>query len=102
MKGVSDFSIKITQHIGTPISLILHTLFFIGIFGLRVFGIKIDDIMLVLTTIVSLEAIYLSILIQLTVNRQTIKLTEVQKDIAEVQKDIEEVQDTVNEDNNNM
>lgn len=60
--------------------------------------------MLVLTTIVSLEAIYLSIFIQMSVNRQARRLREVSRDIEEIsedvegiQKDVEEIQEDVEE-----
>ena len=64
-------SVQLTQWVGTPLSIILHTLFFIGIFALSLFGWTLDKILLVLTTAVSLEAIYLAIFIQMTVNRQS-------------------------------
>ena len=83
-------SFKLTGWIGTPISLILHTLFFIGIFALRRFGVTTDYILLILTTAVSLEAIYLSIFIQMTVNRNTESLEEVEEDIEDIQEDVTE------------
>lgn len=83
-------SFKLTGWIGTPISLILHTMFFIGIFTLRYFGVTTDYILLILTTAVSLEAIYLSIFIQMTVNRNTESLEEVEEDIEDIQEDVTE------------
>lgn len=83
-------SFKLTEWIGTPVSLIIHTLFFIGIFALRGIGITTDYILLVLTTAVSLEAIYLSIFIQMTVNRNTESLEEVEEDIEDIQEDVTE------------
>lgn len=46
--------------------------------------------MLILTTAVSLEAIYLAIFIQMTVNRTSESLEEVEEDIEDLQEDIEE------------
>ena len=70
---------------------------FIGIFSLRLFGFSSSDILLVLTTIVSLEAIYLSIFIQMTVNKHAEELEEVSEDIEEIQEDVDEIQKDVDE-----
>src|SRR4029077_14099946 len=56
-----------------------------------------DKMLLVLTTIVSLEAIYLSIFIQMTINYTTKELEEVGDDIEEMQEDIGEIQEDVDE-----
>lgn len=92
-----NFSKRITRWIGSPQSIILHTIFFIGIFSLRFFGVTSSDILLVLTTIVSLEAIYLAIFIQMTVNKHAEELEEVSEDIEEIQEDVEEIQEDVEE-----
>lgn len=86
-----------TTHIGSLPSLVIHSFFFIGIFGLQWFGVSFNQIMLVLTTVVSLEAIYLSIFIQMTVNRQAHQIAEVSEDIDEIQEDVEEIQEDVDE-----
>ncbi len=96
-KKFEDFSRKITRWIGSPESILLHTMFFVGIFSLRFFGVAVTDILLILTTIVSLEAIYLSIFIQMTVNRHTEELEEVSEDIEEIQEDVDEIQEDVEE-----
>ena len=90
-KELQKLSKKITKWIGSIQSIVVHTAFFILIFILRLFGASITDVLLILTTIVSLEAIYLSIFIQMTVNSYDKKLTEVSKDIEEIQEDIEEI-----------
>lgn len=86
-----------TNYIGSLTSLVLHTLFFIAIFGLQWFGLSFDKIMLILTTVVSLEAIYLSIFIQMTVNRQTRQIEEVSEDIDDIQENVEEIQEDAKE-----
>lgn len=96
-KPREDASVVLTQFIGTPISLLVHSLFFVGCFVLMFLGYEPDRIMLVLTTIVSLEAIYLSILIQMTVNRNIESLKEVEEDIDEIQEDVEELTEDVAE-----
>ncbi len=84
---LEKISFRLTDWIGTPVSLIIHTLLFFGIFALRYFGVTTDYILLILTTAVSLEAIYLSIFIQMTVNRNTESLEEVEEDIEDIQEE---------------
>jgi low affinity Fe/Cu permease len=96
-KKFEDFSKKLTSWIGSSQSIIVHTIFFIGIFSLRFFGVHSADVLLILTTIVSLEAIYLSIFIQMTVNKHSEELEEVSEDIEEIQKDVDEIQGDVDE-----
>ncbi len=96
-KKFEEFSKKLTRFIGSPASIALHTIFFIGIFSLRFFGVAVADILLILTTIVSLEAIYLSIFIQMTVNQHSKELEEVSEDIEEIQEDVDEIQKDVEE-----
>lgn len=96
-KTGAKFSKKITQWIGSPQSLLVHTIFFMGIFALRVFGVSSSDVLLILTTILSIEAIYLAIFIQITVNQHADDLQEVSEDIEEIEKDIDEIQEDVEE-----
>lgn len=96
-KTLETISIKATSWIGSPPSLVLHTTFFVGIFILGLFGFAFDKILLILTTVVSLEAIYLSIFIQMTINRNTRRLNEVRKDIDDIQENIEDIQENVEE-----
>lgn len=91
MKNLEKNSEKLTNWIGTPSSIIVHTILFIGIFSLKLFGFTIDNILLVLTTAVSLEAIYLAIFIQMSVNRTTKSLTGVEKDIDNIQIGVREI-----------
>ncbi|MFZ2150164.1 MAG: hypothetical protein WAV15_03320 [Minisyncoccia bacterium] len=94
-KKFENFSKKLTRWIGSPQSIIVHTVFFIGMFSLRLFGTSSSDVLLILTTVVSLEAIYLSIFIQMTVNQHAEELEEVSEDIEEIQKDVDEIQEDV-------
>lgn len=91
------FSDKCTSWIGSPTSLVVHSLLFIAFFVVGFVGVPWNDILLVLTTIVSLEAIYLAIFIQISVNRNTQSLLEVEEDIDEIQEDIDEIQEDVDE-----
>lgn len=88
----------ITAWVGSTASLILHTLIFIGFFASVWVGIiALETMLLILTTIVSLEAIYLAIFIQMTVNMNTESLREVEEDIDEIQEDVEEIGEDIDE-----
>ncbi len=86
-----------TRWIGSTKSLIAHSILFIFFFSLILFGIQADTVMLILTTIVSLEAIYLSIFIQMSVNDHSYRLEEVSEDIEDIQEDMGEIQKDVEE-----
>jgi peptidoglycan hydrolase CwlO-like protein len=88
---------KVTKWIGSAGSLVVHTLLFSMCFVSIILGADFDRVMLVLTTVVSLEAIYLSIFIQMTINRHTKELEEVSEDIEEIQVDVGEIQKDVDE-----
>ncbi len=89
---------KITSWVGSVPSLLVHTCVFAGFFVFAFEGYLDWDLMfLILTTIVSLEAIYLAIFIQMTVNRQSKEIQEVSEDIEEIQEDIDEIQEDVDE-----
>ena len=85
-----------TAWVGSPGSVLLHTAFFIAAFLVASLGFaEWDMVLLVLTTLVSLEAIYLAIFIQMSVNRQSKELEEVSEDIDEIQEDVEEISEDV-------
>ncbi len=86
-----------TKWIGSTTSLVTHTALFAIAFIVPVFGIAFDRVLLVLTTIVSLEAIYLSIFIQMSVNKNTQDIEIIQEDVEEIQEDVEEIEKDVDE-----
>ena len=89
---------KIISWTGSVFSLIVHTLIFASVFLLSIMGyVSWNTMLLVLTTVVSLEAIYLAIFIQMTVNRQAVELAEVGEDVESIQEDIEEISQDVDE-----
>lgn len=89
---------SLTRWIGSPQSVAVHTLAFIASFAAVWLGeLSFDRMLLVLTTVVSLEAIYLAIFIQMTVNRTTESLSEVEQDIGEIQEDVGEIQEDIDE-----
>ncbi|MBP6884258.1 MAG: DUF1003 domain-containing protein [Candidatus Pacebacteria bacterium] len=90
-------SFRATRWVGSPASLVVHTILFILSFLTYFLGADINKILLVLTTIISMEAIYISILIQLTVNRHTKQLREVSKDVEDIQENVEDIQEDVEE-----
>ena len=95
VNNVERISIRVTKWIGTPWSIIIHTFLFGFIFSLKFFGVRIEDILLILTTAVSLEAIYLAIFIQMTVNRNTAALEAVEDDLEDIQEDVEDLGEDV-------
>ncbi|OGC84427.1 hypothetical protein A3F55_00415 [Candidatus Adlerbacteria bacterium RIFCSPHIGHO2_12_FULL_53_18] len=89
---------SVTRWIGSVESIAVHTILFVVSFGAVWAGVlNFDRMLLILTTVVSLEAIYLAIFIQLTVNQTTESLEEVEQDIDEIQEDIDELQEDVEE-----
>jgi peptidoglycan hydrolase CwlO-like protein len=88
-KQLESLAIRATQAIGTPISIVIHTIIF-ALFTLALWtGLDFDKTLLVWNTSVSLEAIYLALFIQLTVNKNTESLEDVGEDIEEIQEDVE-------------
>ncbi len=84
--------------VGSIPSLILHTIFFIVSFALPAFGlVDFDKMLLVLTTVVSLEAIYLAIFIQMSVNKSSEHIEDLKEDVNEIQEDIDEIQEDIEE-----
>ena len=95
---IQKTALAVTRWVGSPASVVLHTLVFIGCFLAAADGlIEFSEMLLVLTTLVSLEAIYLSIFIQMTINLTTQELQEVSEDIEEMQEDLGEIQEDMGE-----
>lgn len=89
-------ALAVTRSVGSPQSILLHSVVFAGAFGAAWLGwVDFDRMLLVLTTLVSLEAIYLAIFIQMTINAQAEVISEVEADIDEIQEDIDEIQEDV-------
>ena len=94
---LEQVAVKATHWVGSVSSLLIHTALFLASFVFYFFGVPIDRILLVVTTIVSFEAIYLSIFIQMTVNRQAEDIEDIQEDVEEIQEDVDEIQEDVDE-----
>lgn len=86
---------KIIMWVGSPSSLVVHSIVFIVFFVFILIGYDSSTVLLILTTIVSLEAIYLSIFIQIAINKNTKSLEDVTEDIEEIQEDMEEISEDV-------
>mgnify|MGYP000844637988 CR=1 FL=1 len=94
LKKLSD---RFTKWVGSVPSLVVHTVFFISVFILGFIGFDWEVLLLVLTTAVSLEAIYLAIFIQMSVNKTSESLSNVEQDIDELTDDVEEIAEDVTE-----
>lgn len=89
---------RATRWIGSTSSLIAHTLFFIISFSLPLIKvISFEEMLLILTTVVSLEAIYLAIFIQMSVNKNIKDIEIIQEDVGEIQEDIEGIEGDIDE-----
>ena len=89
---------SVISWIGSTASLVFHTLLFITSFLLPLFKVvNFEEMLLVLTTIVSLEAIYLSIFIQMSVNKSNKHIEVIKEDVNEIQEDIDEIQEDIDE-----
>lgn len=92
---IEKLAMKITNWIGSVNSVIIHTIIFVVMILLWIFApiIPLDRgyILLILTTLVSLEAIYLSIFIQMSVNYQSQKLHNIQEHVEDIQENVEEL-----------
>lgn len=87
---------RLTTWIGSVPSLVVHTFLFGTTFLVAAVGLAPwDSVLLVVTTIVSLEAIYLAIFIQMSVNRAQQSLAEVEADVAGIEEDIEEISEDI-------
>ncbi len=88
---LEKLALSVTRGVGSIWSIIIHTILFLGAFVSIFFGANLEKILLILTTIVSLEAIYLSIFIQMSVNHQAKALANVEQDIDEISQDVESI-----------
>jgi uncharacterized protein YoxC len=89
---------NITRWVGSTSSVLLHTILFIISFLLPVIGVvTFERMLLFLTTIVSLEAIYLSIFIQMSLNMNNQNIEIIQEDIEELGEGIEELGEDIEE-----
>ena len=70
---IDRFAEKLTWWLGTIPAILIHTFLFGFILCNSYFGQSISDRLLVLTTIVSIEAIYQSLFIQMTINKNSLK-----------------------------
>ena len=95
---MEQWATNITKWVGSTTSVMLHTMLFITSFALPYFGIgSFERMLLFLTTIVSLEAIYLSIFIQMSLNLNNQNIEILQEDIEEIGEDLEEIGEDIEE-----
>lgn len=87
---LQKISFKLISWVGTPYSVIFHTLLFLAVPALVLLGFELRSILLMFTTWLSVEAIYLAIFIQMSVNRNTESLEEVEEDIEDIQEEASE------------
>ena len=95
---LQDTALALTRWVGSPQSIFIHTVIFIASITIAVRGyIPFNEMLLIVTTAVSFEAIYLSLFIQMTVNYTSASLEEVEEAIDEIQEDVDEIQEDIDE-----
>ena len=94
-KKLENIALGASSWLGSVESLIVHTLIFVISFSLVLFGVDFDRVLLVLTTALSLEAIYLAIFIQMSVNKSAIRLAQVEHSVDEIAEDVEDIAEDV-------
>ena len=88
----------ITNWVGSVPSVVLHTVLFIFSFLMPLLRlVSFEHMLLFLTTIVSLEAIYLSIFIQMSINMNNENIGLLQEDIEEISDEIVEIGEDIEE-----
>jgi hypothetical protein len=92
---IERLAINVPKWVGTPLSLLIHTIAFGGILALGLFGYDFRTVNIVLTTWLSIEAIYLAIFIQMTVNRNTETIEDLQEDVEDIQEDVEDLEEGI-------
>lgn len=97
VSGLESLAHRFTTWLGSPASILVHSLIFIGAFVFVLFGTPLNTVLLVLTTAVSLEAIYLALFIQMSVNKNTKSLADVEEDIEEIAEDVEGIEKDIDE-----
>jgi len=96
--GLQRIALFVVRWIGSPESVIIHTIIFVSTFIPVPLGlIPFNSYLLILTTVVSLEAIYLALFNQLAINYANEGIDAVGKDIDELQEDVGEIQEDVGE-----
>ncbi len=81
MERLEKLAERIASWIGSAVSIAVHTAIFAGAFATCLLGVPFSTVLLVLTTIVSLEAIYLSIFVQMTVNGHSGSIRDIHRKI---------------------
>ena len=95
---LEEFAFAVTRSVGSIESIVIHSILFLGAFVSVWSGlVAFESMLLFLTTIVSLEAIYLSIFIQMSVNRQAKAIASVEQNIDEIAEDVEDIQEDIDE-----
>jgi peptidoglycan hydrolase CwlO-like protein len=96
--GLQKIALAVVNWIGSPESVIVHSIIFAVAFASVLFNfLPFVTLLLILNTVISLEAIYLALFNQLAINYANEGIDAVGKDIDELQEDVEEIQEDVGE-----
>lgn len=89
--------LQIPNLLGSTKSIVIHTISIITMFLLAFVGVEFDTILLIVTTVLTIEAIYLSLFLQLSMNQNSKDIEEIKQDADEIQHDLEEIQEDTEE-----
>lgn len=87
---LEKLSFGLAKLIGSPLSLLLHTVIFASFLIFRYLGIVNNSVLVVLAAAACLEAIYLVIFVQMIIKNNTKTLSEVQNKIEVMQQEEED------------
>ena len=87
---IEIFAYKATHWIGTTNCLVFHGIFFLIAFIITPF-IGFDKVLLFTTTLLSWEAIFIGIFIQMSVNRHGERIKGIEADIDDILEDTEDL-----------
>ena len=89
---LEKFSFGLAHLIGTPTSLLLHTLIFGVFLTLRYFNLVSNGVLFILAAAACLEAIYMAIFLQVLVKNNTKTLNQLKGNIGEIKEEQEATQ----------
>ena len=87
---IEIFAHKATRWIGTTNCLVFHGVFFLIAFTITPF-IGLDRVLLVTTTLLSWEAIFIGIFLQMSINRHGERIEDIEADIDDILEDTEDL-----------
>lgn len=97
------FIVDIPIKLGTIQSVVIHSIIFASFYcSAWIFPSQSDHIISLFTNLLSIEAIYLSVFIQLSVNRNNEHVEQIKEDVSELNENIDDIAEDMSELNENV